>query len=287
MNASKANTSPLVDFQYSESPHRLPYQVSERPHHYGKNVHLLSDPFLHSHLARLCSVDTYQPVINELVTTIYSSMLKIVVNQEFPQKSQITESRMTAHHPEGAFTSPILDSETPVVSVNLARAGTLPSHVCYNSLNYFMNPATVRQDHISIARRVATSQGSAGKVTGSDVSGHKIGGTINDSIVLFPDPMGATGSTLVEALNLYKTHGTAKKLISLHCIVTPEYLKRVTQVHPDLIIYAIRLDRGLSPAEVLKTLPGKNWDLEKGLNSQDYIVPGGGGFGEIMNNAFV
>ncbi len=270
---------PLKDSQFDQ----INYQISEREHRYGKNVHLLADPFLHSHLARLCSVDTYQPVINELITTLYSSLLKIVVNQEFPQRKEITRSRMGEMHPEGNFESPIIDPEVPVVSVNLARAGTLPSHICYNGLNYFMNPKTVRQDHISIARRTNESQ----QVTGSDVSGHKIGGQVDQSIVLFPDPMGATGSTLIEALDLYKTHGVARKYISIHCIVTPEYLKNVQAKHPDLIVYAIRLDRGLSSEKVLATVPGTHWQDERGLNDQHYIIPGGGGFGEILNNAYV
>jgi uracil phosphoribosyltransferase len=273
-------TSPsLKDSQYDS----IPYRLSEREHRYGKNVHLLSDPFLHSHLASLCATDTFQPVINELVTTLYSSLLKMVVNMEFTQKQVITATRMSESHPEGFFESPIIDANVPVVSVNLARAGTLPSHVCYTALNYFMNPKLVRQDHISIARQTNEAQ----KVTGSEVSGHKIGGTVDDSIVLFPDPMGATGGTLIEAVDLYKKQGKAKKFISLHCIVTPEYLKAVQARHPDLIIYAIRLDRGLSNEKVLQSVPGTYWNEERGLNDLHYIVPGGGGFGEIMNNAFV
>ncbi len=269
----------MSDSQYLS----VPYHVSEREHHYGKNVHLISDPFLHSHLAQLCSEETFQPVINELVTTLYSALLKIVVNAEFPQKMKQTISRMASTHPEGIFNSPIIDSSIPVVSVNLARAGTLPSHICYNALNYFMNPKTTRQDHISIARRTGADH----KVTGSEVSGHKIGGTVDHSIVLFPDPMGATGSTLVEALDLYKRHGHALKYIAIHCIITPEYIKKIQEKHPDLIIYALRLDRGLSSAKALKEIPGTHWDEERGLNDNQYIVPGGGGFGEIINNAFV
>ena len=57
--------------------------------------------------------------------------------------------------------------------------------------------------------------------------------------------------------------------------------------HPEVTVYAIRLDRGLSNDKVLNSVPGTFWDEEKGLNDNDYIVPGGGGFGEIMNNAFV
>src|ERR1700757_2108609 len=125
---------PHPDSQFNQVHHRL----SEIPHHYGENVHLLADPFLLSHLAQLCSESTAQPVINELVTTLYSSLLKIVVNQEFPTRQEKLRTRMAAYHPEGVYQGPIINSEIPVVTVNLARAGTLPSHICYTALNYFM-----------------------------------------------------------------------------------------------------------------------------------------------------
>jgi hypothetical protein len=60
----------------------------------------------------------------------------------------------------------------------------------------------------------------------------------------------------------------------------------MTAEHPEVFIYAVRLDRGASPAEVLKEKPGVRWAEESGLTDMQYIVPGGGGFGEIMNNAF-
>ncbi len=270
---------PLQDSQFDQ----IQFQTSEQKHLYGKNVHLLSDPFLHSHLASLCSIQTHQPRINHLLETIYTSMLQTVVNQEFPQKRTITHSRMSEHHPEGVFESSQIDPNTPVACVNLARAGTYPSHICYNSLNFFMDPKMIRQDHISIARKTSDDQ----KVTGSEVSGHKIGGKVDDSIVLIPDPMGATGGTVVETIKLYQQYGRAKKFIAIHCIVTPEYLKKVTTACPELIVYSLRLDRGLSNEKVLKSVPGTFWNEERGLNNQDYIVPGGGGFGEVINNAYV
>ncbi len=270
---------PGIDSQFKE----LKFHLSEIKHHYGPNVHILSDPILLSHLAQLCAEKTTQPVINELITTLYSSLLKTVVNHEFPTQWTQMRTRMALQHPEAVLQMPMISANTPVVSVNLARAGTLPSHVCYNALNYFMNPQTVRQDHISIGRTTDEQE----KVTGSKVAGHKIGGNVDDSIVLFPDPMGATGSTLIEALDLYKSRGNALKYIAIHCIVTPEYLRNIKEHHPDLIVFAIRLDRGLSTDEILDTEPGSHWDQEKGLNHKHYIVPGGGGFGEILNNAYV
>jgi uracil phosphoribosyltransferase len=270
---------PEVDSQFKN----LKFQLSEITHHYGPQIHILSDPFLLSHLGQLCGENTTQPVINELITTLYSSLLKTVVNHEFPTQWTELRTRMATQHAEAVLQMPMVQPNVPVVSVNLARAGTLPSHVCYNALNYFMNPQTVRQDHISIARTTDEQE----KVTGSNVAGHKIGGQIDGSIVLFPDPMGATGSTIIEAMDLYKSRGKALKYIALHCIVTPEYLKNITKNHPDLVVFAIRLDRGLSKKEILNSEPGSHWDEEKGLNHKHYIVPGGGGFGEILNNAYV
>jgi uracil phosphoribosyltransferase len=36
----------------------------------------------------------------------------------------------------------------------------------------------------------------------------------------------------------------------------------------------------------LREVPGKRWTEEKGLNDHQYIVPGAGGLGEILNNAY-
>lgn len=272
---------------HSDSIYRkVKYKLSEVEHRYGNNVHILSDPFLLSHLAQLCSPKTYQPAINELVEAIYSNLLKLIINNEFPKKFIEIPTRMAGMHAEeGVFRGECVDSMQPTVSVNLARAGTFPSHITYNALNYILEPTVVRQDHISINRATDT----ADKVVGTNVSGHKIGGTVRDAIVLFPDPMGATGGTIVSAVDIYKKsiQGPAKKYIAVHLIVTPEYLKTVTTAHPDLIIYSVRLDRGFSSLDVLNSLPGTFWDKEKGLNEKQYIVPGGGGFGEILNNSFV
>ena len=43
----------------------------------------------------------------------------------------------------------------------------------------------------------------------------------------------------------------------------------------------------MSSDAVLQSRHGERWDEESGLTEDDYIVPGGGGFGELMNNAWV
>ncbi|MCU0690985.1 MAG: uracil phosphoribosyltransferase [Polyangiaceae bacterium] len=106
---------------------------------------------------------------------------------------------------------------------------------------------------------------------------------------LFPDPMGATGSSRASAVSHHKTQleGRPERCIAIHLIVTPEYLRRMAQEPPDVAIYALRLDRGLSDGDVLKTVPGERWDEERGLNEHHDVVPGAGSVGEILNNAWV
>ncbi|OFZ12403.1 MAG: hypothetical protein A2Z20_06525 [Bdellovibrionales bacterium RBG_16_40_8] len=82
---------------------------------------------------------------------------------------------MTETHPKSFFKGDILDSKKKAVVVNLARAGTLPSYVCYQTLNFLLDPKGVRQDHIMIAR--ATSE--QGKVEGANLGSFKIGGGVN------------------------------------------------------------------------------------------------------------
>jgi uracil phosphoribosyltransferase len=262
----------------------LPSRERELDHAYGDNVHILADPFLLTHLAFLCSEGTQQPAINDVVRDLYQYLIKAVMNGELPRVVQNVTTRMAALSPFGVWTGELLDPHVRAVSVNIMRAGTLPSQVCFDFLNKTLTPRGVRQDHVVMSRVVDQ----AGKVTGAHFGDSKIGGDVDGAYVLFPDPMGATGGSLVQAIQHYKTKvaGTAKKYIAVNLIVTPEYLRRMTTAHPDVVIYALRLDRGASPADVLQTKPGTRWSEESGLTDKQYIVPGGGGFGEIMNNAW-
>ncbi len=263
----------------------MPKFQQELVHHYGPQVHIIDSPFLNGLLAKACHPDCVQPEINRIVEVLYTHLISLTMNNEFDQEqfSQIT--RMTEFHPEQLLKGQRLSSQQKAVSVNLARAGTYPSHICYNFLHFALPPQNIRQDHIFAARMTDSKD----HVTGANLGGMKIGGDVKGAHVIFPDPMGATGNTMVTAIEHYKQHieGPAKKFICLNLIVTPEYLKNVLRAHPEVVIYALRLDRGLSPQAVLDATPGQYWDQEHGLNDKQYIVPGGGGFGEIMNNSFV
>ena len=259
--------------------------TTEVSHLYGPRVHLLESPYLSGLLARLCAPETVQPSINHLVQILYQQLLINVLNREFYVKEIQTPTRMTPAHPDVLLKACQLDPTQRAIVVNLARAGTFPSHVCFEHLHYAIEAKNLRQDHIFASRHVQTD----GRVKETDLGSSKIGGDKNSAILLIPDPMGATGHTIVTALRHYHNFvpGQARKVIALHLIITPEYLKNVLAADPQILVYAIRLDRGLSAQAILGTPPGTHWDQERGLNDHDYIVPGGGGFGEIMNNSFV
>jgi uracil phosphoribosyltransferase len=271
----------MADSAYADAT----YQGCEVAHLYGDGVHIVQDPAALSMLARLCSDDCRQPEISRLVRILYRVLIHEVVNQRFPRTAARVPTRMQALTPRGCFEGMLIDRSTPTVSVDVARAGMLPSQACYEYLNEVLDPSVVRQDHLVMSRVTDDDH----RVTGARINGDKVGGPIDGRIVLFPDPMGATGSSLSKAITYLKDEfgRSPAQLITLNLIVTPEFIRRLRHDHPEVQVFALRLDRGMSADDVLAAVPGARWDEESGLTETDYIVPGAGGFGEIMNNAFV
>jgi uracil phosphoribosyltransferase len=263
----------------------LPYRPFEIAHRYGERVHLLGDPLSLAVLARVCAKGTVQPEVNRLVGELYRRLVHEVMATEFPREPMAVPTRMIDVTPRGVWRGDAIATATPAVVVAVARAGLLPSQVTYDFLNQVLLPEGVRQDHLALARTVDEKGG----VTGAGVYASKIGGPVDGAMLLIPDPMGATGSTISKVIEQYgaETFGKPGKIIAVHLIITPEYLRHVTRKHSEVLVYALRLDRGLSPPEVLQTIPGERWDDERGLTDKHYIVPGGGGLGEVMNNSFV
>jgi uracil phosphoribosyltransferase len=271
----------MTETAYTKSKYRPP----EIEHRYGPNVHLLDDPLAWTLLARLCARDTKQPEVGRLVRFLYEKLAHAVVAAELPRARVDTPTRMVTSSPQAVVRSIGIATQTRIVTVGIARAGTMPSQVVYDLLNDLVDPEFVRQDHLFMSRATDAQ----GRVTGATWHDAKIGRDVDGRIVLFPDPMGATGSSLVSAMEHYKTRleGKPGACVAMHLIVTPEYLRNVLKAHPDTRIYALRVDRGLSPEDVLSTVPGTRWDDERGLDDHQYIVPGAGGVGEILNNAWV
>jgi uracil phosphoribosyltransferase len=264
---------------------RSNYRPAELLHRYGPRVHLLDDPLAWTQLARLCARDTMQPEVGRLVRVLYERLSEVVIAAEFPRARIDVPTRMVTYCPEAVYRGLAIARGTKAVTVGIARAGTMPSQVVYELLNEVLDPEGVRQDHLFMSRATDAT----GKVTGATWHDAKIGRDMEGRTLLVPDPMGATGSSMVSALTHYKTklNGVPDRCIAMHLIITPEYIKNLTAAHPDVTIYALRLDRGLSAPDVLQTVPGTRWNEERGLDERQYIVPGAGGVGEILNNAWV
>ena len=262
----------------------IDFRLSERSHSYGPNVHLLADPFALTQLARVCAPETRQPDFNRLIAQLYTHLGIAAMNQAMPRARVSSETRMAAYTDRAVLDGERFDPSAQVVCVNVARAGTLPSQTLYDLFNTILDPDQVRQDHLLVSRVAAEG----GRVEGAVISASKVGGPIDGRHVVIPDPMGATGTSLSTVIShLEERYGKPAQMLLLHLIVTPQYLRFITDNHPTAQVFALRLDRGMSAPEVLSTGLGERWAEENGLTDTDYIVPGGGGFGELMNNAFV
>ncbi len=253
-------------------------------HQYGDGVQILAEPYTQSLLTEMCHPETKQPRFNDLLEIVYRHLLQRVVADELPRTVVQSDTNMKQYTPAGVFRGQVIDRTSRAVVVNVARAGTVPSHICQQVLHQVLDPAGIRQDHVIMERTVDSS----GAVTGAALHGSKIGGDIDQSHLFLADPMGATGSSLIRVIGHYRDHveGDPKAIISAHLIVTPEFIRALKKEVPEIKIWALRLDRGASPEDVLKMKPGQD-PRESGLNEVDYIVPGAGGVGEIINNSWV
>jgi uracil phosphoribosyltransferase len=246
---------------------------------------LFSDPYLLTRLAHLSSPKCVQPEANELLEQLYLEMGKTIANTELPRTRVEIPTRMAQQHSEAKYCGEAVASESKVIFVGLARAGTLPAIRLFEMYSNFLDKTRVRVDHIFINRSIDEKK----HVTGAPIHGSKIGGGMDDAFLIIPDPMGATGNSICNVISHYKTHvpGKPKKWISLNLIVTPEFVQKLKKEHPEVVLYSLRLDRAFSSKRALESLPGEYPNEERGLNDQQYIVPGAGGMGEITSNSFV
>lgn len=82
---------------------------------------------------------------------------------------------------------------------------------------------------------------------------------VQNRIAMIIDPMLATGSSLVAAIDVLKESG-CKDIRVMVLVAAPEGIKRVEVLHPDVTIFTASIDDG--------------------LNAQGYIVPGLGDAGD-------
>ena len=268
-----------------DSAHATPAVDGHTAHAYGPNLHLHGGPLALSMLARLGQPETTQPEVGRLAARLFELLFTEVANSELPTTQARVPTRMTAAHPDHAYDGVVLERSQRVVVVDVARAGILSAQLFYERFNELLNPENIRQDHLFVSRSV----NAGGQVTGASVAAAKVGGPLEGAILVVPDPMGATGGSLLEALEYYRRSGagSAVKVICAHLIVTPEYVQRILAADPTVHIHALRLDRGFSSSDALNSAPGLHAAQERGLDEHQYIVPGAGGLGEVLNNAWV
>jgi len=252
-------------------------------HSYGENVVLSHNPIMWTELAKLSHPKTKAPELQHLTRNLYRDLLRQAAAKLLPKTEVKLPTRMSLAHPGYGWRGMVISPETRAISVGVARAGLLPAQVVYDELTTILEPALVRQDFLTMNRKV----GADGRVQGVDFTGAKTGKEAHGAIVFIPDPMAATGSSMLETVQYYESLASPgpKLYCLLHLVVTPEYLRRMqNECEANIHIFAVRLDRGLSPEEVLETPLGTKWANEIGLNANDYIVPGVGGFGEVLSN---
>ena len=87
----------------------------------------------------------------------------------------------------------------------------------------------------------------------------KIAPDLNKRTAIIVDPMLATGGSLIATIELLKEQG-CKNIIALVLVAAPEGCKKVTKLHPNVMIYTASIDDG--------------------LNENGYILPGLGDAGD-------
>ncbi|HLQ38839.1 MAG TPA: uracil phosphoribosyltransferase [Planctomycetota bacterium] len=254
-------------------------------HRYGPDIRILADPFLLTLLARIGAPETGTAQLPQLVRSAYHRLCTDVLAHEFPVVHGRVQTRMSATEAGAFYHGPLLCRDTRLVIGAVIRAGILPSQACYEAACEVLPPQNVRLDFLNMSRTLDEQQ----QVTGVRLDGSKIGGPVDDAVVLLPDPMGATGGTLCRAVEIYRALGgrPPRAIVAMHLMVTPEAIQRLVAQHAGVRLYAGRLDRGLSPDHVLRSEPGTFPELERGLNDVQYIVPGAGGMGELLTNSWV
>ena len=248
-------------------------------HRYGPNVHILDSVWATSLLTQLCNEQTALPEVRKLAERLYREALlrEVIDSGIFPTTPTgvLTPMRSLVAG-RAMLKTDTFNPATQVAIANLLRAGDVPSATCMDELGPMLLPGKIEMHYFGASRTTDENH----QVNGTAITYKKIG-PLHDRILLLPDPMGATGGTIVQILTEYGDEQLklVRTIVTMHLIITPEYIRRVTEAYPQVQIYALRLDRGMSDTDVLDSVPGTFPDREFGLNEIQYIVPGAGDLG--------
>jgi len=255
-----------------------------RAHEYGDRVHILEDAWSAAATAKLSSPDCTHTELVQVVRALTTRLATAAFGAELPTAARSVTTRMAAKHGAvGTWPGEAADPAARVVVLDIIRGGMIPSQTCFELLSLVLPIESLRLDHLNM-QRVAGEDGHVDRV---ELTGSKVGGSMEGATLVIPDPMGATGGTILRALeHLRAEHGVPARIILIPLICTPEFLRAVLGMDLDVCVYTARVDRGMSPPEVQAAPPGARWAEERGLDDEDYIVPGAGGVGEVLNQSW-
>lgn len=147
----------------------------------------------------------------------------------------------------------------PVVVASVLRAG-LPFHE--GLLDVFDSAESA----FIGASRVEAQAGQASKTLGVEVAlGYVASPQLDDKVLIFADPMLATGSSLIKSMQQLLTRGKPRATYILAAIASEAGVRRVLEMLPEAYLFCA----GIDPE----------------LNAQSYIVPGLGDAGDLCFGA--
>ncbi len=203
------------------------------------NFHEVQHPLLQHKLTLLRKKDTKKKEFKELVGEI-STLLVYEVTKELPLVNESIET------PLETCEMPVLAGKKPVI-LAILRAGV-------GMVDGFLSlMPSARVAHIGLYRDEATLE--------PHMYYFKIPSHSKDRQFYICDPMLATGGSAVRAIDKLKSVGV-KKIVFVCILAAPEGVERVYRAHPDVPVFATKLDRK--------------------LNKKGYILPGLGDAGDRM-----
>jgi len=200
------------------------------------NLRVLDHPLIQQKLTRLRDRETATGEFRRLLNEI-AALMTFEISRHFPTKSIEVETPM--ERTTGAVLA------RPITLAPILRAGIGMTEGILNLV------PEARVGHIGVYRDEASLEPVAYYA--------KFPPNVADGPVLLIDPMLATGGSACHAIGEIKKRGCRD--IRMVCLVcAPRGVKRMLDLHPDVIVYAAALDRE--------------------LNDRGYILPGLGDAGD-------
>ncbi|MDO8626183.1 MAG: uracil phosphoribosyltransferase [Candidatus Magasanikbacteria bacterium] len=223
-------------------------------------LHIIDNPVVRLMLARVRPKDASRDEARRWVRELYHLLTMEMINQLFLlREASVPTPLQTELGERGVWRGLVPNTQTSVVVTAIARGGLLPSDVVLDALTA-LGFENARMDILTMNRTTDAT----GHVNGVEIQGSKTGSTVNGAIVVYPDPMLATGGSLLRAVEHYASlPGTACWHVALSLIAAPEGAERFLNAIPNAHLFTGALDGGLT--------------------AYDYIWPGAGDMGNKLN----